>query len=561
MNKIIKEDAGYNFDTGEDATQSQFSNEDWHAYYDVLGDITEYDILWGYYGDNDKDLNWELIDPNMYQKALSEFTKFGKLIHFPEKYIYQWMGMMMRDTAKLRRCTTLSGHDNYFPSDEIYDFFYNHEEILEKYKDVYEIDYDYMDQYDFEEWSEFFDATGFYDWMLLPDGSDALSDFGIEPLERIISTYNENLPPEKVLVIINKMLDIAHCRGDLASMFIVGGRETLSQISEEVENTKKVIISESQLLLLKEYYQQTVFNFDKNGDAYFKKDNWQLFVDYLESIGKYGQLPKSEWNGININKVIERAEDYVIHKAEDGSTDEETDQYAVYRYLEDLLEDRENIDFYDYFSDDVVVDNFRRFDEWLSENRDDRFAHNDYLDEREIMDFLESQIGVTDYDEFRDYLLPGAQEELDGYRNSIFIDHRLDHDFPDSLVINERGLIYVERMITIPKYDTPNFDPMNYRDSYQYMKEIYEGIGNCWSWKEDSGEAYCGEGYGVGSTDLTLKGWVDPKNINWEESLYRNCYDLRHECEIYIDRKMPVEIERAEIDGKNILTKPLIVYT
>ena len=36
---------------------------------------------------------------------------------------------------------------------------------------------------------------------------------------------------------------------------------------------KNIILTESQLLLLKEYHAQTVFNFDNDGNAYFKKDN------------------------------------------------------------------------------------------------------------------------------------------------------------------------------------------------------------------------------------------------------------------------------------------------
>ena len=89
---------------------------------------------------------------------------------------------------------------------------------------------------------------------MLPDGSDAISDFGIEPIEKLINEYTENLPPEQVIVIINKILDVVHCRGDLASMFIVGGRQTLSQISECIskkQNIKQIYITEKQLNIIK----------------------------------------------------------------------------------------------------------------------------------------------------------------------------------------------------------------------------------------------------------------------------------------------------------------------
>ena len=72
---------------------------------------------------------------------------------------------------------------------------------------------------------------GLYDWMKLPDGSDAWSDYGLEPIYKQLKEYDSSMPPEKVIVLINKVLDVYHQRGDLASAFIEGGRSTLSQIS------------------------------------------------------------------------------------------------------------------------------------------------------------------------------------------------------------------------------------------------------------------------------------------------------------------------------------------
>jgi hypothetical protein len=63
-----------------------------------------------------------LINPSMYAKALTEFTKTGKLIHFPVKYVYQWLGIMMRNTAILMANTAISGHDRWFPYDETEEF-------------------------------------------------------------------------------------------------------------------------------------------------------------------------------------------------------------------------------------------------------------------------------------------------------------------------------------------------------------------------------------------------------------------------------------------------------
>ena len=43
--------------------------------------------------------------------------------------------------------------------------------------------------------------------------------------------FDEVSTPEEALVLINKVLDVYHQRSDLASMFITGGRNSLTKIS------------------------------------------------------------------------------------------------------------------------------------------------------------------------------------------------------------------------------------------------------------------------------------------------------------------------------------------
>jgi hypothetical protein len=271
----------------------------------------------------------------MYSKALSEFTKYGKLVKFPARYIYQWMGIIMRNTAILKANTSIAGHSQWFPEEEFEDFvisyFNNSREVesvssdeikieispndviklrdgefntlneaVDKYGQTYlpwmsqddvdrivaqqdlarqkakfeqiygdigefiaefnesskqygqiEIDYNTNKIYWVVDSMNFLDLIGFYDWMIMPDGSDAFSDFGIEPLERVLSEYDENLPPEKVLVMVNKALDVYHMRGDMASIFVVGGSKSLDRIAEEIKRSgKKVYITEEQLIKL-----------------------------------------------------------------------------------------------------------------------------------------------------------------------------------------------------------------------------------------------------------------------------------------------------------------------
>ena len=221
-------------------------NSDWHKYYDYLEEYDEYTVLRML--ENGKNLWVPLIQPAMYQQALNEFTKTGRLDKFPTKYIYQWMGIIMKNTAIIRAITSLAGHDMGFPTDRIKDaFFYDDDEWEEykqslKHKGTFSPDFGWMGQEedDFDEEQEvdddeaagqYLEDNGYYDKMTLPDGSSAWSDYGIQPLEEIILEYNDSLEPEKVLVLVNRALDVGHQRGDLASAFIEGGSSTLSSIS------------------------------------------------------------------------------------------------------------------------------------------------------------------------------------------------------------------------------------------------------------------------------------------------------------------------------------------
>ena len=211
-------------------------DSDWHVMYDYLSDYGVWYVLDQFFRNPKGKQSWTpLINPDMYHKALSEFTKYGKLINFPTKYVYQWMGIIMRNTAILEACTELAGHTQFFPGDEVSEYAENK-------------GYEIGDS--FEDGSEWLDEIGFYDWNLMPDGSDAISDYGIEPIMKIIQEYDENLPPEKVLVLVNKALDIVHCRGDLSSIFITGGRSSLNRIAEE-RRIRKIYLPESKIMKLK----------------------------------------------------------------------------------------------------------------------------------------------------------------------------------------------------------------------------------------------------------------------------------------------------------------------
>ena len=217
---------------------------DWEDY---LYDYDPTYVLEEFWDNRNGKQNWGvLINPNMYQKALNDFTKHGKLTTFPTKYIYQWIGIILKNTIILDSNTALAGHKTYFPMDDFISFVERH--FPEKAEEI-----DNIDEYDF------LDELGLYDWMKMPDGSDAWSDYGLEPIFNLLSKYNDGSTPEETLVLINKILDVYHQRGDLSSIFIQGGTSSLTKISNGsmYENRKRtIIISEEQKHHLKRFLNE-----------------------------------------------------------------------------------------------------------------------------------------------------------------------------------------------------------------------------------------------------------------------------------------------------------------
>ena len=524
---------------------TESSDEDWPIYYDYLTDYDAYYVLSEFFDNPQGKQDWGvLINPDMYKKALSEFTKYGKLINFPSKYIYQWMGIIMKNTAILRANTDLAGHSPQFPGYEVAEFAENIDGI--------EIEPDYG------EGSKWLWKKGLYKWMQMPDGSDAWSDYGLDPLETIFAEYDEDLPPEKVLVLVNKALDVYHQRGDMASIFVVGGSKALSKIAEEIKrSSKKIIVNENQLLVLKEYHDQLAFNFDEDGNAYFEKNNWEHYVDFLEDIGKPGTLPSSEWGNQEIQDAINDELEKISY---DGDDLNEYDYENAFLELvcETFIYKHNKMD--EIFEDDFL-EKFNGFYEFEKEN-------NYYDRSQTIEKYLREKTDVFD-DPYNldNFLTPFGYSEYQGHLQEAFTEHFEEYDMLSSMIINDRGLIYIERNITIPNFNSPEFNLNKnlYKTYYNYLKDKFYDLGNCFSWGEDCGEAYNGSSFGQGKTsELRIKCWVDPKDINWEATVYRNCYSLNYEKEIYIDETgakievFDVVLMNGNVNGQNVSGKSLI---
>ena len=150
-----------------------------------------------------KNLWTPLIQPSMYQQALNEFTKFGRLEKFPTKYIYQWIGIILKNTAIISSITSISGRVTGYPVEVMINAFFNTPEEFEQYKSglehkgTFSTEFGWMEDDktevdDEEAICQYFDDNGIFWLMTLPDGSNGWTDFGLRPLEEIVEKYNSS---------------------------------------------------------------------------------------------------------------------------------------------------------------------------------------------------------------------------------------------------------------------------------------------------------------------------------------------------------------------------------
>lgn len=471
-----------------------------HPYYDKMNDYDVYYVLSAIkYNDN----FWTpLINPMMYEKALSEFVKFGYISNFPEKYIYQWIGIIMKNTATLRACTEIAGHDMYYPIEALIDVFFEGDtDKFEEYKSENGIDDD-TDAYDM-----FCDENGIYDKLKLPDGSDGWSDYGIDPLEELIAQYNRNMKPEEVLVLINKILDVTHQRGDLSSIFIEGGAKSLTKISyNENRQVKKIYIKESQI---NELRQQLTLPFDGNPT----KMIYEHFIDWLESIGHYGTLPSSKYD---FNDLI----DYTVQN--------KTDEIINMCF--------DNIDLMNeaipYLLENVPVEDIENM-----LNINDEFERN-YTAEN-IKNNYDSTTLIAN---INDYGIQRLKEIFPEYIEDIINENELN------VKTNDRNLVEIERVIEIPKLTSKQ------GDFYKELQNKFKGIGNYWSF--ENGDAYCSQYNGDTIGIIAL---VDPSQIDMIRTIYCSIYDLHYEKEIYIPKGEVEIVAITTDDGKKLPLKNHII--
>lgn len=176
------------------------------------------------------------INPNMYQKALNEFIKFGQITHYPTKYINDWKNIIIENYLYLDVITMFYGHTSSFDVTDFNDMVFNTDETGKGVSDWSEA-MEYMEENGYDEILD----------NILPhfsNGHDLISDYGLEPLREIVVDLINTNDPNEILVLVNKALDVSHQRSDLSELFIEGGQKSLNMISGLNENILMIISDE-----------------------------------------------------------------------------------------------------------------------------------------------------------------------------------------------------------------------------------------------------------------------------------------------------------------------------
>jgi hypothetical protein len=147
-------------------------------------------------------------------------------MRFPVKIIDKWVAIIIRNYCQLWANTYIAGHMEGLPYEEIRDAFPELEEASNG---------------EIHDWIV---ESGLLDSLVAPDGSDAWSDYALNPLGKLIEKLISEKDWNKKLVLINGILDVVHARGDISSMFLKGGNNALSRITNETKIFDKIALNE-----------------------------------------------------------------------------------------------------------------------------------------------------------------------------------------------------------------------------------------------------------------------------------------------------------------------------
>ena len=199
---------------------------------------------------------------------------------------------------------------------------------------------------------------------------------------------------------------------------------------------------------------------------------------------------------------------------------------------------------------EVICEISRRRDYWNNERLSDLYNQSyERVTEvaRRLIQYLKKygQKGILpsyngDLSEYHLNILQRMRMFFKTFNNNSFdwknFNKKIDNFF-GGLVRNRRGLIYVERAMTL--------------DDNLMNNGGFSSVGECWTWRPGHSSAYYSESFlKYDPHKVILCGYVHPSSIDWFKTWYLNTYELENECEMRMNRNAIVEISAVYIDGK-----------
>ena len=207
--------AWINVEEGQVARLNRINESLSDRVYNAMEDYSPSDLLEEFVRDRESGVaqkRWNLIPFEQYRNVRERFLQEPAMARIPLNLVMSWFDIIIHNTLSISYITEFAGHSSYFPSEDV-EYVLGRE--VEGYSDGWRM----------------LNELGFYDWAKLPDGSDGWSDYGLTPLYNIIGEFSENMAPGDILMLIDRALDVGHCRGNLASAFIEGGSKSCDNIT------------------------------------------------------------------------------------------------------------------------------------------------------------------------------------------------------------------------------------------------------------------------------------------------------------------------------------------
>ena len=159
-----------------------------------------------------KRIKWDLIPAAQYHNLLKRYMEMGEFARVPRNIVSEWYGKIKKNTVILYYLSYMFHRKHGFPF-EIVPF---------KTEDPMKAQIWILTE------------TNFYNWATFENGVEAWTDMAFEDLFPLLKEYREDMTPEEILILINKLIHVIHIRSNLSDIslaFIEGGVKMCDKIT------------------------------------------------------------------------------------------------------------------------------------------------------------------------------------------------------------------------------------------------------------------------------------------------------------------------------------------